>query len=76
MNFTRQHGASVAAIEMPFAVREREAARFLGVSVGLIRKWRRIGGGPNFARLSGAVVYKSSSLQEFFDSSLSRKEVA
>lgn len=55
----------------PLAIREAEAARLLGVSIGLIRKWRRIGGGPKFAKLGGAsVAYRVADLTAFLESSI------
>ena len=77
MNFTHQHAAPIAAVDAGYAVRENDVAKMLGVSLGLVRKWRRIGDGPKFAKLGGAaVVYRVAHIREFFDSSLAEREVA
>ena len=55
------------APQMPFFVREAEAARLLGVSIGLLRKWRQHGGGPRVGKLNASVVYPLVSLREFAD---------
>jgi hypothetical protein len=47
---------------------EKPAATVLGVSVALLRKWRRTGGGPLYVRLGKLVRYRLSDLQRFVDS--------
>ena len=54
----------------PLAIREAEAARLLGVSIGLLRKWRQHGGGPKFAKLNSAVIYRVADLTAFLESSI------
>ena len=47
---------------------ERSAAVVLGVSVALLRKWRRVGGGPLYLRIGKLVRYRLSDLRTFMDS--------
>jgi hypothetical protein len=52
---------------------EKPAAAVLGVSVALLRKWRRTGQGPLYLRLGNRIVrYRWSDLQEFMDASAIR----
>lgn len=44
---------------------EKEAASRMAVSKGLLRKWRRLGKGPEFVRLGRAVRYSLASIEEF-----------
>ena len=46
-------------------VDERQAAAFLGCSAAALRRWRRIGRGPAFARLGRLVRYRQSTIEEF-----------
>ena len=49
--------------------KEDEAARFLGVSIRTLQKWRQVGGGPKFVKLGGVngrlVRYRRLALEEF-----------
>jgi hypothetical protein len=61
------------AIEPNYCIPEKPAASVLGVSVALLRKWRRIGQGPLYLRLGNRIVrYRRSDLQEFMDASAIR----
>lgn len=51
--------------QVPRVVREAEAARIMGVSVGSLRRWRREGRGPNFVRIERCVGYRISDLESF-----------
>jgi predicted DNA-binding transcriptional regulator AlpA len=46
---------------------EREVARRLAVSTGLLRKWRRLGDGPEFLRLGRAVRYNEYNLRRWIE---------
>jgi hypothetical protein len=41
---------------------EREAAEYLGCSVGMMRKWRLFGQGPTFCKLGRLVRYSQADL--------------
>jgi transposase len=47
---------------------EKEAAKYLGVSIGTMRKWRFESRGPGYAKLGKRVVYCRPDLDTFFDS--------
>jgi hypothetical protein len=48
---------------------DREAADFLGVSVGLLRKWRfYANGGPAYYHVGRSVRYSRADLTKFLDS--------
>ena len=46
---------------------ERGAAERLGLSVGLMRKWRLEKSGPQYLKFGGAVRYDLRALDEFID---------
>lgn len=48
-------------------IREKEAAKLLGISVSTLRRWRRVGSGPLYRKLNGAVRYTALDLQSFVD---------
>ena len=53
---------------MTKAYDERGAAEFLSCSRALLRKWRRMGGGPKYVRLGDRVIrYRVDELEKFFD---------
>jgi len=54
--------------QIDHCVSERQAAAVLGVSVALLRKWRRTGGGPPYLRIGKLVRYRLSALRNFMDS--------
>ncbi len=49
----------------PLAVRRQEAARLLGVSEALLRKWAAEGRGPTYRKEGRAVLYPMKSLRSF-----------
>jgi hypothetical protein len=48
-------------------VPEGEAARLLTVSRALLRKWRRVGGGPPWLKVGRCVRYPLLELQNFLE---------
>lgn len=44
---------------------EREAAKFLGVSVALLQKWRRNNRGPAWMKFGWAIRYDCSDLEAY-----------
>ena len=46
---------------------ESDAALYLKVSVGLLRKWRLFGHGPQFVKLGRLVRYQIRTLEEYVD---------
>lgn len=48
-----------------FCLREQEAAAFLSISVALLRKWRRLGGGPRHTYLGRLVRYRMGDLRRY-----------
>jgi hypothetical protein len=53
-------------------ISEKEAARLLGVSLSVMRKWRSIKKGPPWYKLEGAIRYNSEELKVWVES---KKEV-
>jgi len=50
---------------------ERQAAQYLDIAVKTIQRWRLVGSGPAFVRLSSrAVKYRRRDLDEFIESRL------
>ena len=50
---------------------ERQAALFLNVSVAALRRWRRLGMGPTFARFGRLVRYRQSAVEAFAEANSS-----
>ena len=48
---------------------EKEAAQYLGCSVGLMRKWRLFGQGPRVHKIGRLVRYTQADLTEFVEAS-------
>ena len=48
------------------AYNEAEAAEYLNVSVPLLRKYRREGGGPEFRKIGKRVLYDIGDLKTFW----------
>jgi transcriptional regulator with XRE-family HTH domain len=48
-------------------LREKDVSKLLGVSVSTLRRWRRLGNGPIYRKLNGAVRYAGLDLQKFID---------
>jgi len=53
-------------------VDEKTAANTLACSVALMRKWRRLGGGPRVVRISRLVRYQQSDLVAFIQAKKER----
>ena len=49
---------------------EKQAAKFLAVSIPTLRRWRLLGKGPIFRKLNGAVRYAATDLNRFLDERL------
>jgi predicted site-specific integrase-resolvase len=50
------------------ALNEKEAAKFLGLSVQTLRNWRFLGKPPAYSKLSKRIVYLRPVLEEFLSS--------
>ena len=48
-------------------LKERDASEHLRVSVSTLRRWRRLGNGPVYRKLNGAVRYAALDLQKFIE---------
>lgn len=48
---------------------EREAAHTLGCSAALLRKWRRVGGGPRYCKIGSLVRYSEADLATYIEQS-------
>jgi len=46
---------------------EKQAASVLGCKVALLRKWRRLGGGPAFCRVGRLIRYREVDLVAFIE---------
>lgn len=61
---------TVATVSIPpYALRDKQAAEVIGVSVGLLRKWRLFGRGPRYSKIGGVILYRLKDLEEFVDDS-------
>ena len=47
-----------------------KAARYCGVSEGLLRKMRQNGDGPRYCKIGAKVVYRKTDLDEYLDGCL------
>jgi hypothetical protein len=50
-------------------VTEKQASQRMSVSVALLRKWRRMGGGPPYCKLGSLVRYSEADLMVFIEQS-------
>ena len=50
-------------------ITEKDVAERLGVSVACLRRWRRVGEGPAFAKLGAAVRYAPADIATWIASS-------
>jgi hypothetical protein len=48
---------------------EKEAAKYLGVSVGMMRKWRLFRQGPAYLKMGRLVRYTPADLTKFVEAS-------
>ncbi len=48
-------------------MRVKEAAKYLGLSVSMLNKWRVTGEGPKFIKLGRAVAYRISDLHDWLE---------
>jgi excisionase family DNA binding protein len=49
---------------------EKEAAEYLNVSVGLLRRWRLFRQGPNYVKLGRLVRYERSALEAYINGAI------
>jgi excisionase family DNA binding protein len=52
----------MAPSSFPVTLSEKEAARYLSVSVSTVRRWRKAGTGPAFFRFGGVLLYRKDAL--------------
>ena len=74
MRYAKKKGTSterIAAVEESgvLCVPEDEVARQLSVSRALLRKWRRLGGGPRWIHIGRCIRYQISDLHDFLNES-------
>ncbi len=63
--------------ESTLVVRERAAAKMLGVSTAALRRWRYERRGPAFVRLQRAIGYRIADLEQFLtDNTINCKSAA
>jgi hypothetical protein len=63
-------------LNLPQMVSEKQAARRLAVSPAALRRWRREGRGPQFARLERCVRYDLRAIEHFLKESSSTSKKA
>jgi hypothetical protein len=51
--------------DVPVVIRERSAAKMLGVSTAALRRWRREHRGPAFVSMERCVGYRVADLERF-----------
>jgi hypothetical protein len=56
---------STSAVSTDPLLDERAAANFLDISHLTLRKWRCVGGGPEFVKIGRCVRYERSGLERF-----------
>jgi helix-turn-helix protein len=56
---------------LPQMLSEKQAARILSVSIAALRRWRREGRGPEFARLERCVRYNVKSIEGWLEENTS-----
>ena len=54
-------------MESSFLLNERVAAQLIGCSVALMRKWRRLGQGPNYVKIGRLVRYRQADIDAFLE---------
>jgi predicted DNA-binding transcriptional regulator AlpA len=50
-----------------YLLNERQAAEIIGCSVALMRKWRLLGEGPNYVKISRLVRYRAEDVDTFLE---------
>lgn len=58
-------------LTLPQMLSEKQTARLLACSVAALRKWRRVGGGPIFAKFQKCVRYDPRAIERFLAESSS-----
>lgn len=53
--------------EIPLLMDEKRAARALSISMALLRKWRREGGGPAWVKLGRCVRYDLQEIKRYIE---------
>jgi predicted site-specific integrase-resolvase len=61
---------------IPHMLNEKEAARILAVSTAALRRWRREGRGPEFAKCERCIRYDLRSIERFLAQNSSRNKKA
>ena len=59
---------------VPAAVREPDAARYIGRSRAFLKKTRLVGGGPAFVRVRRSITYRLADLDRWLDQHVVRLE--
>ena len=54
--------------KMPVTMNEQQVAEYLSMSVGSVRKWRRLGGGPKFIKIGRSVRYRREDVEAWLGS--------
>ena len=57
--------ATTDTIQNEPALKRQDTARYLGVAVGTLDKWRGEGRGPSCTKIEGAVRYRLSVLDQY-----------
>jgi hypothetical protein len=64
------------SLPLPQLLSEKQASRVLAVSVAALRRWRREGRGPRFAKLERCIRYDVRALERFLAEHSSGNEKA
>ena len=67
---------SLNTLVVPQLITEKQAAQMLAVSLAALRRWRREGRGPRFARLQRCVRYDVRSIEAFLAENCSNDKKA
>ena len=72
MQTTTSHRAPAKPLMPPAVVvfTTREAARYLGLSISTLNKWRCYGFGPKYLKLGRAVRYRQEELDRYLEGRL------
>ena len=66
------HETTQQNVPLRIAFTTREAARYLGLAVSTLNKWRCYGTGPKYLKLGRAVRYTKDELDSFLETRLIR----